>query len=100
MLLIEKLSMRSKACDTKRREFHTLSYTILLEGVLGEKKCRQKHGGFSPEMTPLPWLLVPPAHEKTTDQAQFEPATVQTTPLVLAKIFIEFWSFCSKFELF
>ncbi len=45
-------------------------------------------------------LLVPPAHEKTTDQAQFEPATVQTTPLVLAKIFIEFWSFCSKFELF
>ena len=63
------------------------------------KKCRQKHGGFSPEMTPLPWLLVPPAHEKTTDQAQFEPATVQTTPLVLAKIFIEFWSFCSKFQL-
>ena len=37
---------------------------------------------------------------KTTDQAQFEPATVQTTPLVLAKIFIEFWSFCSKFQLF
>ncbi len=78
----------------------SLSYTILLEGVLAEKKCRQKHGGFSPEMTPLPWLLVPPAHEKTTDQAQFEPAAVQTTPLVLAKIFIEFWSFCSKFQLF
>ena len=47
-----------------------LSYTILLERVLAEKKCPQKHGGFSPEMTPLPWLLVPPAHEKTTDQAQ------------------------------
>ncbi len=47
-----------------------LSYTILLEEVLAEKKCPQKHGGFSPEMTPLPWLLVPPAHEKTTDQAQ------------------------------
>ena len=77
-----------------------LSYTILLEGVLAEKKCRQKHGGFWPEMTPLPWLLVPPAHANTTDQAQFEPATVQTTPLVLAKIFIEFWSFCSKFQLF
>ncbi len=29
-----------------------LSYTILLEGVLTEKKCRQKHGGFWPEMTP------------------------------------------------
>ena len=80
--------------------YRPLSYTILLEGVLGEKKCRQKHGGFSPEMTPLPWLLVPLAHEKTTDKAQFEPATVQTTPLVLAKIFIEFWSFCSKFQLF
>jgi hypothetical protein len=26
------------------------SYTMLLEGVLVEKKCRQKHGGFSPEM--------------------------------------------------
>ncbi len=37
-------------------------------------------------MTPLPWLLVPPAHANTTDQAQFEPATLQTTPLVLAKI--------------
>ena len=48
----------------------SLSYTILLEEVLAEKKCPQKHGGFSPEMTPLPWLLVPPAHEKTTDQAQ------------------------------
>ena len=77
-----------------------LSYTILLEEALAEKKCRQKHGGFWPEMTPLPWLLVPPAHANTTDQAQFEPATVQTTPLVLAKIFIEFWSFCSKFQLF
>ncbi len=89
-----------KDLKMSEKEARTLSYTILLEGVLGEKKCRQKHGGFSPEMTPLPWLLVPPAHEKTTDQAQFEPATVQTTPLVLAKIFIEFWSFCSKFELF
>jgi hypothetical protein len=29
-----------------------LSYTILLEEVLAEKKCRQKHGGFWPEMTP------------------------------------------------
>ena len=29
-----------------------LSYTILLEEVLAEKKCPQKHGGFSPEMTP------------------------------------------------
>ncbi len=54
------------------RLFVPLSYTILLEGVLAERK----HGGFSPEMTPLPWLLVPPAHEKTTDQAQFEPATM------------------------
>ena len=51
-------------------------------------------------MTPLPWLLVPPAHANTTDQAQFEPATVKTTPLVLVKILIEFWSFCSKFQLF
>ena len=25
---------------------NSLSYTILLEEVLGEKKCRQKHGGF------------------------------------------------------
>ncbi len=57
-----------------------LSYTILLEEALAEKKCRQKHGGFWPEMTPLPWLLVPPAHANTTDQAQFEPATVQTPP--------------------
>ena len=24
---------------------YPLSYTILLEGVLGQKKCRQKHGG-------------------------------------------------------
>ncbi len=30
----------------------SLSYTILLEKVLEEKKCRQKHGGFWPEMTP------------------------------------------------
>ncbi len=29
-----------------------LSYTILLEEVLAEKKCPQKHGGFWPEMTP------------------------------------------------
>ena len=29
-----------------------LSYTILLEEVLGEKKCRQKHGGFRPLLTP------------------------------------------------
>ncbi len=47
-----------------------LSYTILLEGVFAEKKCPQKHGGVLPEMTPLPWLLVPPAHENTTVQAQ------------------------------
>ena len=39
-------------------------------GSARRKKCPQKHGGFWPEMTPLPWLLVPPAHEKTTDQAQ------------------------------
>ena len=51
-------------------ECSALSYTILLEEVLAEKKCPQKHGGFWPETTPLPWLLVPPAHEKTTDQAQ------------------------------
>ena len=30
----------------------TLSYTILLEEMLGEKKCRQKHGGFRPLLTP------------------------------------------------
>ena len=63
-----------------RRWLGPLSYTILLEEALAEKKCRQKHGGFWPEMTPLPWLLVPPAHANTTDQAQFEPATVQTPP--------------------
>ena len=32
--------------------FSSLSYTILLEEVLAEKKCPQKHGGFWPEMTP------------------------------------------------
>ena len=29
-----------------------LSYTILLEDLLGMKKCRQKHGGFRPLLTP------------------------------------------------
>ena len=30
MLLIEKLSMRSKACDIKRREFHIYIYVYLI----------------------------------------------------------------------
>jgi hypothetical protein len=55
----------------KRHCLGPLSYTILLEDVLGMKKCRQKHGGFLRHMTPFPWQLVPPAHEITTDQAQF-----------------------------
>ena len=35
-------------------DFKALSYTILLEDVLGMKKCRHKHGGFSRHMTPFP----------------------------------------------
>ena len=64
--------MLTQCLEIKARGYWLLplSYTILLEEVLAEKKCPQKHGGFWPEMTPLPWLLVPPAHEKTTDQAQ------------------------------
>ena len=37
---------------TANRGMEPLSYTILLEEVLAEKKCPQKHGGFWPEMTP------------------------------------------------
>ncbi len=66
-MLTQCLEMKARGCCM---HVCPLSYTILLEEVLAEKKCPQKHGGFSPEMTPLPWLLVPPAHEKTTDQAQ------------------------------
>jgi hypothetical protein len=32
-----------------------LSYTILLEDQLCQKKWNQKHGGFRPFLTPFPW---------------------------------------------
>ena len=50
-ILIYSIAPKSGAIQYGGRS-KTLSYTILLEEVLGEKKCRQKHGGFRPLLTP------------------------------------------------
>ena len=45
--------------------WRSLSYTILLEEVPWEKKCRQKHGGSRP-------LLTPPKDWNDNSAAMFE----------------------------
>ena len=66
-----------------------LSYNIT-GGSARQKKCPQKHGGFSRHMTPFPWQLVPPTYGITAEQAQFWARYKFHTPLVLSKIFLLF----------
>ena len=39
------------------RHGNTTEQYYITGGSARRKKCRQNHGRFSPEMTPLPWLL-------------------------------------------
>jgi len=79
---------------------------ILLEEVLGEIKCRQKHGGFRPLLTPL--VLV--AHGIVADQPRSELQTKYVPPgfcKVFAYIFEDVFifrkylaGFCQTFKFF
>jgi hypothetical protein len=91
-LSYEKSKLFECRDKNKKTSSGSVREAILLEDVLGMKKCRQKHGGFS-RITPFPWQLVPLAHEITTDQAQFWAHYNFHTPMVLSKIFLLFSKF-------